>query len=925
MKKKGIACLFAAASFIAASAGFSACGGTDGADGADGINGADGVNGIDGTNGIDGVDGKTPYIGSNGNWWIDKTDLGVSAQGPQGLQGIQGEQGERGEQGAKGDKGDKGDTGEKGEDGKDGEKGEKGEKGDKGSDGLSVKVLSVQKTKTEGLTDTYTIFFSDGTTTEFTVTNGGVPYIGENGNWWYGETDLGVYAGEKRPSAEKKISDGLSFEAMTLSGKAGVAVSDYSGTDSDVVIPDCVGNVPVIGVKKDAFYADKSITSVSLSENTVYLEDSVFENCSSLKTVRFNDCPLTSIPDSAFKGTAIKEIEIPATVVKLGDYAFHEAPFAAFDYSNIVYFGDYSLSGYAGGYVYLTEDVEYVGPNAFASAYVYAEASEKPDYWRENIAGTKDLNKTVTYGCGIDEEYIYVKEGASVTVCRYIGEESRVEIPSSIENLPVKKIGYGFNSATPSMIEGVSDERELRFAEYVKIPSSVECIDYGAFYCSGTMILVPKSVTSMWRDAGSLNGTKFKAYSSSFLAFESDTCPALTYSSIDFDTWKKNEDAVRRMAFGVDFSLLEYDSENKAYYYEEGEGYSYFASTETEKELVSVLSTFNEKPVHTVRSDSISSLKNLRKVMIGEGVKKIQKYAFDNVSLQYVGIPKSVTTINAYAFDDVCSTFYVGTAANPDEWDSYWAGKNTSSVTVHYSVDVGALKVYRDFMYAESEDEITLVKYTGTSSLIFLPSEIEGKSVTAIVSGFASVGGAMHVYVPSSIRKIEAKAFIVTGSSLYSEFYFSLNTLPFGIDVGFFYNSYNESRDLKNVHVQITVADTVFASGDYMCEKLADGTIALLGYYGSETDVYIPRTINGAVVSAIRENCFRYSKSMKFYIPKTVTNVEKKAFVQTDYNYTYFYFETKSLPSTFATAYYYCEQRNSSSYYKSEYFSQSFA
>jgi hypothetical protein len=38
-----------------------------------------GANGVDGTNGTNGTDGLTPYIGTNGNWWIGTVDTGVYA------------------------------------------------------------------------------------------------------------------------------------------------------------------------------------------------------------------------------------------------------------------------------------------------------------------------------------------------------------------------------------------------------------------------------------------------------------------------------------------------------------------------------------------------------------------------------------------------------------------------------------------------------------------------------------------------------------------------------------------------------------------------------------------------------------------------------------------------------------------------------
>ncbi len=82
-----------------------------------------------------------------------------------------------------------------------GEQGPKGDQGPAGVDGTAVTLVSLEKTKTEGLLDTYTMTFSDGTVSQFAVkngsagaagTNGTSPTVGENGNWWIGELDTGV-------------------------------------------------------------------------------------------------------------------------------------------------------------------------------------------------------------------------------------------------------------------------------------------------------------------------------------------------------------------------------------------------------------------------------------------------------------------------------------------------------------------------------------------------------------------------------------------------------------------------------------------------------------------------------------------------------------------------------------------------------------
>ena len=91
------------------------------------------------------IEGQAEYV------YVDlKGDTGATgATGPQGIQGIQGVQGETG---AKGDKGDKGDTGATG-------------------NGIAS-VARTSGTGAPGTTDTYTITFTDNTTTTFGVYNG---------------------------------------------------------------------------------------------------------------------------------------------------------------------------------------------------------------------------------------------------------------------------------------------------------------------------------------------------------------------------------------------------------------------------------------------------------------------------------------------------------------------------------------------------------------------------------------------------------------------------------------------------------------------------------------------------------------------------------------------------------------------------------
>ena len=101
--------------------------------------------------GNDGDDGLTPYVGTNGNWFIGKTDTGVPATGPQGEKGATGAAGQTPHVGDNGNWfiGTK-DTGVKAR----GPQGNTGKTGATGSDGLSAYELWVKDvTGGKGLED----------------------------------------------------------------------------------------------------------------------------------------------------------------------------------------------------------------------------------------------------------------------------------------------------------------------------------------------------------------------------------------------------------------------------------------------------------------------------------------------------------------------------------------------------------------------------------------------------------------------------------------------------------------------------------------------------------------------------------------------------------------------------------------------------
>ena len=220
--------------------------GKDGSNGADGKNGINGANGKDGMNGVDGTDGQNGIDGKDGSNGTDGKNGINGANGKDGINGIDGTDGQNGKDGTDGVNGKdgvdaknievqraethiqwryegdewqnlvaiadiEGPAGQNGKDGANGKtpefrvnenilqwryvgdeiwlnlydltalKGADGRDGVDGKDGINGKDGAAGKDGTNGQNG------RDGK-------DGNTPFIGENGNWWIGETDTGVKA-----------------------------------------------------------------------------------------------------------------------------------------------------------------------------------------------------------------------------------------------------------------------------------------------------------------------------------------------------------------------------------------------------------------------------------------------------------------------------------------------------------------------------------------------------------------------------------------------------------------------------------------------------------------------------------------------------------------------------------------------------------
>ncbi len=302
------------------------------------------------------------------------------------------------------------------------------------------------------------------------------------------------------------------YENYTDNGAVYSMITGYHGAGGDVEIPSALGSRPVRMIGPEVFYDNDSLTGVTIPKSVTRICVDAFAGCSAISRVDISDlaawCGIVFENSDAnplhylrfypsgeeggfyLNGEALTELEIPAGVTRIGDYAFYgfrdltgvTIPEGVTSIGSCAFYGCSGLTGVA-----IPKSVTSIGLHAFMGC-----------------TGLKRVDiSDLSVWCMIDFED-GVTSPLSYAKHLYLdGEElTALEIPSGVTH-----IGDNAFSNCRSLTSVVIPVGVTRIGEYafnrcsgltsVAIPEGVTAIGGGAFsYCSLlTSAAIPEGVT----------------------------------------------------------------------------------------------------------------------------------------------------------------------------------------------------------------------------------------------------------------------------------------------------------------------------------------------------------------------------------------------------------------------------------------------
>ncbi|WP_186380803.1 leucine-rich repeat protein [Paenibacillus xylanexedens] len=311
-------------------------------------------------------------------------------------------------------------------------------------------------------------------------------------------------------------------------------ITGYTGSSSDIIIPDEIEGYPVTAIGNEAFRS-KRLTSVTIPEGVLSIDSSAFHS-NNLTSVTIPNS-ITSISDRVFASNNIVDLVIPDSVTSIGDYAF-----SSNNLSNVT----------------LSNNVTFIGSGAFFHNNLTSInlpsslTSLSPSVFMSNKLTNIVIPEGVTSignGAFHSNELISVTIPDSVTTIEVdafsVNKLLNVTIPNHVTTIERdafannKLVDVTIPNSVTSLASGVFSNNELTS---ITLPNNLTAIGYNAFNSNKlTNVTIPASVTSIDSYAFASNSLNTITFEGNLTSLDASVVASQTKPNYTFENWYSDE------------------------------------------------------------------------------------------------------------------------------------------------------------------------------------------------------------------------------------------------------------------------------------------------------------------------------------------------------------------------------------------------
>ncbi len=671
-------------------------------------------------------------------------------------------------------------------------------------------------------------------------------------------------------------STGLYYE-ISEDGKAVYIAGMGTFDGTDVVVPEKMFGLPVIGIKAGAFDGS-NITSITLPKSMTEIETGAFDGCEALRKV---ECPLwivsslpqrvdsltitdgTSISQNDFSNlTELKIIELPKSITEIADGAFENCTKLTiiYNYSSLeITEGDETANGgiakNAKRIYRIKHDGEEfipVGDFLFFKTFTSCE-----------LAFYLGNSETVVLPDSVNGKTYYIPEW----VFKNHTEIISLTIPQGVESIE----SYAFNGCT-NIKYLTAESKYIRYIPYdslIEITFLGEEIAETLYAANLVSVTIPATVTAI---KGNFANCSYLT-TVNYLGSIEDWCN-ISFSGYGSNPLHHGANLCLNGELVTDIVIPDTVTQIK--------DYAFYGC----KSLTNVKIGSGVTSIGAYAFRECSSLEN---VTIPYGVTSIEYDAFRNcTSLKSVTIPDSVTSIGGSAFYYCTSltSLTIGRDASSIGYDAFVCcyklveiyNLSSLNITAGSYYDNGAVGYYAKIVHTSldeesilkttedgyvfavvGENEIYLVDYLGNETELILPESYNGNNYGISQYAFCKRDDITKVTIPDGVTSIGNSAF---GDCVaLSEINFNATAMK-----------------------SLSQGNNAFASAG----QNGDGIKVTIGKNVTQIPAYLFHSANyitsvvfeeGSVCEAIRSYAFRNCSSLlSITIPNSVASIEDEAF-----------------------------------------------